>query len=106
MSKSDFKADRVQKCMLHEIMALEMANSNPSSQVKEQYYSAGDIKLTPHIPNMHHPQAYDMFSFLKDNAESFHQRQTSAQTTDYSVFVCKIVWGSNCIWQGDEVVRC
>jgi hypothetical protein len=68
--------------MIHEIIALEMANSNPSSQVKERYYSAGDIKSTPHIPNTHHPQAYDMFSFFKDTAESFHQRQTSAQTTD------------------------
>jgi hypothetical protein len=83
--------DHVQKCMLHEIMALEMANSNPSSQVKEQYNSAGDIKSTHHIPNTHYPQAYDMFSFLKDNAERFHQCQTSAQTTNYNVFVCKIV---------------
>jgi hypothetical protein len=73
-------------------MALEMANSNPSSKVKEWYYSAGDIKSTHHIPNTHHPQAYDMFSFLKDNAERFHQRKTSAQTTDCSVLCAKLSW--------------
>jgi hypothetical protein len=105
-SKSDIKADHVRECMLHEIMALEMTNSNPSSQVKERYYSAGDIKSTLHIPNTHHPQAYVMVSFLKDNAESFHQRQTLAQTTNYSDFVCKIVWGSSCRWKGNEVVHC
>ena len=89
-SKSDFKANRVQKCMLHEILALEMTNSNPSSQVKERYYSDGDIKLMPQIPNMHHPHAYDMFSFLKDSAERFHQRKTSAQTADCSVLCANL----------------
>ena len=43
--------------MLHEIMALEMTNSHSSSQVKEQYYSADDIKSTLHILNMHCSQA-------------------------------------------------
>jgi hypothetical protein len=71
-SKSDCKADLVQNCCFM-IMALEMANSNPSSQVKERYNLAGDIKLTHHFPNTHHPQAYDKFSILKDNAECFHQ---------------------------------
>jgi hypothetical protein len=70
-------------------MALEMANSNPSSQVKERYYLAGDIKSTHHFPNTHHPQAYDKFSILKDRAECFHQRKTSAQTTDCSVLCAK-----------------
>ena len=92
-SKSDFKADHVRECMLHKIMALEMTISNSSSQVKEKYYSVGDIKSTLHIHNTHHPQAYVMVSFLKDNAESFHQCQTLAQIVNYSDFVCKIVWG-------------
>jgi hypothetical protein len=104
--KSDFKADHVRECMLHKIMALKMTISNSSSQVKEWYYSVGDIKSTLHIPNTHYPQAYVMVSFLKNNAESFHQRQTLAQTTNYSVFVCKIVWGSSCRWKGNEAVHC
>jgi hypothetical protein len=88
-------------------MALEMTISNSSSQVKERYYSVGEIKSTLPIPNMHYPQAYVMVSFFEKNkAESFHQRQTLAQTTNYSVFVCKIVWGSSFIWQGNKVVHC
>jgi hypothetical protein len=71
-------------------MALDMANSNPSSQVKERYYSAGDIKSTHHFPNTHHPQEYDMFSVLKDNIERFYQRKTSAQTTDCNVLCAKL----------------
>jgi hypothetical protein len=104
--KSEFKADHVCECMLHKIMALEMTISNSSSHVKEKYYSSSDIKSTLHIPNTQYPQAYVMVSFLKNNAESFHQRQTLAHTTNYSFFVCKIVWVSSCIWQGNEAVHC
>jgi hypothetical protein len=43
--------------LLHEIMALEMTNSNSSSQVKEQYYSSDDIKSKLHILDTHYPQA-------------------------------------------------
>jgi hypothetical protein len=71
-------------------MALEMVNPNPSSQVKERYYLAGDIKSAHHFPNTHHPQAYDKFSILKDRAECFHQRKTSTQTTDCSVLCEKL----------------
>jgi hypothetical protein len=105
-SKSNIIADRVRECMLHEIMALEMTNSNSSSKVKEWYYSAGDIKSTLHFPNTHYPQAYVMVSYLKDNAESFHQHKTLAKTTNCSDFVCKIIWGSSYRWQGNEVVHC
>jgi hypothetical protein len=66
-----------------------MENSNPSSQVKEQYYLSGDIKSMHHFPNMHHTQAYDKFSILKDNAECFHQCKTSTETTDCSVLCAK-----------------
>jgi hypothetical protein len=106
MYKSDIIADYVRECMLHEIMALEMKNSNSSSQVKEWYYSASDIKSTLHIPDTHYPQAYVMVSHLKDNADIFHQRQTLAQIENYSDFVCKIFWGSSYRWQGNKVVHC
>jgi hypothetical protein len=49
---------------------------------------------------------YVMVSYLKGNTESFHQRQTLAQSTKYSDFVCKIVWGSSYRWKGNEVVHC
>jgi hypothetical protein len=39
------------------MMVLEMTNSHSSSQVKEQYYSAGYIKSTLHTLNTHRSQA-------------------------------------------------
>jgi hypothetical protein len=66
-------------------MALEMENLNPSLQVRERYYMAGDIKSPHHFPNTHHPQVYGKFSMLKNRAECFHQRKTSTQTAYRSV---------------------
>ena len=54
------------------IMASKMENLNPSSQVQEQCYMAGEIKSPHHFPNTHHPQLYGKFSMLKNRAEYFH----------------------------------
>jgi hypothetical protein len=79
-------------------MASEMANLNPSSQVQEQYYLAGDIKSAHRFPNTHHPQMYAKFLMLKDRAECFHQRKTSAQTTDCSGLCTKSFRVLSCKW--------
>ena len=86
-------------------MALEMVNLNPSLQVRERYYMAGDIKSAHHFPNTHHPQVYDKFSMLKDRAECFHQRKTSTQTIDRSVWCAESFGVLNRKWKGDAVAR-
>jgi hypothetical protein len=88
------------------IMALEMVNLNPSLQVRERYYMAGDIKSPHHFPNTHHPQLYGKFSMLKNRAEYFHQRKTSAQIAYRSVWCAESFGVLNCKWQEDAVALC
>ena len=67
------------------IMASEMANLNPLSQVQEMYYLVDGITSVHRFPNTHRSQMYAKFLMLKDRAECFHQRKTSAQTAGCSV---------------------
>jgi hypothetical protein len=69
------------------IMASGMENSNPLSQVQELYYLADNIKSVHRFPNTHNSQMYAKFLMLKDRAECFHQRKTSARIAVCSVGV-------------------
>jgi hypothetical protein len=86
-------------------MASEMENLNPSSQVQEQYYLADDIKSAHRFPNTHHSQMYVKFLMLKDRAECFHQRKTSARAADCSVWCVESFGILNRKWKGDAVAR-
>jgi hypothetical protein len=87
------------------IMASEMENLNPSSQVQEQYCLADDIKLSHHFPNMHHSQMYANFLILKDRAECFHQRKTSTRIVGCSVWCAELFGILNCKWPGVAVAH-
>jgi hypothetical protein len=53
------------------IMALEMENLNPSSQVQEQYYLDDEIKSAHRFPHTHHSQMYAKFLILKAEPSAF-----------------------------------
>jgi hypothetical protein len=77
------------------IMASEMANLNPLSQVQKMYYLANNITSVHHFPNTHHSLMYAKFLILKDRADSrmLSPVQDLGWNSSLLCCVCRIVWG-------------